>query len=361
MKKQTLFWVVAWLTGHTALAQQVISDVPALRAEEATTEFMSYTSRETAQADNYAASPYYKALDGPGEFTVPFAWVDKQVFLHVETAGSNVEFRVNGEITGYFEGADTPAEFDITSYVREGRNLLQITGESINGLYLKALPKVRVRDFDIRTDLTDGYRNGALDFGVIVKSHFLNEKSVRLFFELFSPDGELLKSESKEVVLRMRGEQTVHFEAMVPDVMAWNAEHPNLYSVMIRVQYEGRYVEYIQRKVGFRSIELVDGQLLVNGEAVKRNEGYKLGEANVRDVPGNDPKSVEKMIDRVKDNYLRTRNAPSVVAFSLGDSPENGYNFYEAYLWMKAHETTRPVIFRGAGGEWNTDVVENLP
>ncbi len=349
----------AWLMAYVAMAQQVTANETALRPEEAATEFMSYTAREAARADDYAASPYYKSLDGAGEFTVPFAWADKQIFLHIGSCDPRAAIEVNDRSVEV-EDPRNPSEFDITNLVKEGRNSLKISDGKARRMYLKALPKVHVRDFDIRTNLTDGYRNGVLDFGVIVQSHLLNEKQARVYFEFFSPDGELLKSESKEVTLRMRQQETVHFEAMVPDVMAWNSEHPNLYSVMIRVQYEGRFAEYIQRPVAFRSVELVDGRLLVNGETMQSDSVYRMSEANVRDVPGNDPEYTEAMINRVKANYLRNRNDPSVVAFSLGDSDENGYNFYEAYRWMKAHETERPVIFRGAGREWNTDVVENL-
>ncbi|MDR0954651.1 MAG: DUF4981 domain-containing protein [Rikenellaceae bacterium] len=482
--------------------------IPVVNKEYPTTEFMSYTDRESAQKDDYEASPYYKSLNGKWKFryvdsqkkiidgfyapdydasawdeidvpanwemngygypvytnvpydfpphwperwvlpddipvgmyrttfNVPFAWADKQIYLHLGAIKSGTYVYVNGEKVGYTEDSKNPAEFDITGYVKEGNNTLALEtyrwtdGSYLEdqdfwrmsgierGVYLKALPKVRVRDFEIRTDLSDNYRNGVLDFGVVIKSHFLNRKSARVYFELFSPSGELLKSERKEVNLRLRQEEMVHFEALVPDVQAWSAEHPNLYTVMTRVQYEGRYVEYIERKIGFRSVEIQGNLLLVNGQPIKikgvnihehdpytghvvseetlrkdfqlmkehninavrtshypqQRRFYELcdefgfyvcSEANVEShgmgydlskTLGNNPQFLEGHLDRLRNMYERTKNYASVIMFSPGNESGNGYNFYEAYLWFKSREKQRPMAYEQAGTEWNTDI-----
>lgn len=362
MMKNNLFLLIACAATLSASAQQ---HIPQVGREFPTTVFMSYTTREAAQADKYAASPYFVALDGgAGEFHMPFAWADKQVFLHMDTGRQPVYVVVNDRQVGYTEGSEAPAEFDITPFVREGNNTFSITGGDVTNLYIKTLPRVRVRDFEIRTTLTEGYRNGVLDFGVIVKSHLLNEKGVRVCFELFSPSGELLKTEYRDVALRLRQEQAVHFEALVPNVRAWSSATPTLYTVMIRIQNEGRYTEYIQQKVGFRSVELVDGRLLLNGvEALPgacriaaANMDFSAAGYAPAAPPANDPACLDLILDRVKVNYFLHRNDPSVAAFSLGESTENGYNFYEAYLWMKEQEKVRPTIFPGAAGQWNTDM-----
>lgn len=355
--RKAFFFISFWALAAGGFGQ-IVPIVPASGREEPTTDFISHTSREAAQADVFTASPYYKVLEGPGEFFVPFDWADKQLFLSLDPGGEPVFVVVNGREVGFAEGAHAPVAFDLTAFAREGKNTLAIDGD-VKNLCLKALPRVRVRDFDIRTDRTEGYRNGVLDFGVIVKSHWLNEKSVRVYFELFSPAGELLKADSRDVTLRMRGEEAVHFEALVPD-----AEREKAYAVMIRVQNEGRYTEYIQRKVIFRHIEQIDGRLLIDGNPVERSEKYHIPAANMDfsrygfapgTTPANDPAYLDVILDRVKTNYYRTRNEPSTVAFSLGESAENGYDFHEAYLWMKARENVRPVFFPGADGEWNSD------
>lgn len=377
------------------------------RAQEyPVTDFTSYTTRADALSGDDSRSPYYRALDGAGEFNIPFAWADKQIFLRVERAEGAVALAVNGRSAGRAEATGQPAAFDITALVDEGANTLTLAGGGVDGLYLAALPKVRVRDFEVRTALTGGYRNGVLDFGVVVKSHFLNEKSATVHFELFSPGGELLESDSRQVTLRMRGEELVHFEAMIPDVRVWNTETPTLYTVMTRVQYEGRYVEYIRSEVGFRSVEITGGRLLLGGQPAVLNGvtihdfptdsagmAAALTELKQRSVNtihpvvpqprafyeacdrlgfwvlpeawmgplgarGNDLSALESILDRVRINYERTKNYASVIGFSLG-GPEavNGYDFYRAYRWTKEREAVRPVVFAGAGREWNTDAV----
>ncbi len=511
MKKTILF--LAFLLSTFAVGAQSIPEwrdpgVPAVNKVYPTTEFMSYTSRESAQADDYSASPYYRSLNGTWkfrwvesqrqivegfyrpdydvsgwddirvpsnwewqgygtpiytnvpyefpphwperwvlpddipvgmyrtQFTMPFAWADKQVFLHIGAIKSGTYVYINGEKVGYSEDSKNPAEFDITPYIKEGSNTLALetyrwTDGSyledqdfwrVSGIerdvYLKALPKVRVRDFEIRTDLSDNYRNGVLDFGVVIQSHQLNRKRAKVFFELFSPSGELLKSESREVTLRLREEEMLHFEALVPDVLAWSAEQPNLYTVMTRVQYEGRYTEYIERKVGFRSVEIQGNLLLVNGKPIKikgvnihehhpRNGHvvdeetmiadfrlmkehninairtshypqqtrfyelcdeygfYVCSEANVEShgmgydlakTLGNNPEFTVAHLERLRNMYERTKNYASVIIFSPGNEAGNGYNFYEAYLWFKEREKQRPMAYEQAGMEWNTDI-----
>jgi beta-galactosidase len=366
-------------------------------------------------------------------FHMPFAWADKQVFVELE-AGSGVYVFVNGQKAGYAEDSGAPAAFDITTLIREGNNSLVVaatdvstgsrlefdgpTQGTITGpVVIKTLPKLRVRDFEVRTELTEGYRNGVLDFGVIVKTHQLNRKEATVYFELFSPDGQLLRSDSRPVALDMRGEQTIHFEALVPDVKPWSAESPTLYTVTTRIQHEGRYTETIERKVGFRSVESIDGELRINGklfmpselnlvdfptdsagmeqafQRMKNSENYHnalrpihgllperfyelcdrygyyvISEANIDSrasgtLPesslANHPAYLDAHLDRVETAWLRTRNHPSVIAFSLGNGG-NGYNLYEAYLRLKSQETTRPVIYAGARQEWNTDRIDYI-
>ena len=489
--KKTAFVLAAilWAGGISAqvLTEWRNSEIVAVGREYPTTGFMSYTSRDAAARNDYAASPYYNLLDGiwkhkrfssvaelpedvftvgysvsawaeinipqeksadpiqgkvsniPNdvavdvfrtEFHMPFAWADKQVFVEIGEAYSGVSVFVNGEQAGYAEDSNASAMYDVTRLVKEGNNTLIIAatpwstgnqlekdkhvfGQILGNVIIKNLPKIRVRDFEISTNLTDNYRNGVLDFGVVVKSHLLNQKDVKVYFELFAPGGELLKSETKEVSLRMRGEQIVHFDVLIPEVYAWTPENPELYTAMVRIQHEGRYTEYIERKVGFRSVEVSGDQIFLNGkqanlqrinvdafptdpyemegafwemksnninairliggtkpelfyEMCDRYGFYVLSEANIdsreygfapETTLGNNPSYLNAHLDRVKSMYERTKNYASVIAFSLGNQGGNGYNFYEAYLWMKSREKIRPVLYAGAGREWNTDVV----
>ena len=364
------------------------------------------------------------------EFHMPFSWADKEIFIEIGGASSGVSVFVNGTQAGYAEDSNAPAMYDVTTLVKEGNNTLVVAatawstgsqleangrsgGLIVGNVTIKTLPKIRVRDFEVTTGLTDNYRNGVLDFGVVVKSHLLNQKDVKVYFELFAPGGELLKSETKEVSLRMRGEQTVHFDVLIPEVYTWSPDNPEQYTAMIRIQHEGRYTEYIERKVGFRSIEVSGARILLNGkpaslqgvnvgdfptdpyemesafremksqhinairlvqspkpelfyEMCDRYGFYVLSEAHIdsrtygfapETTLGNNPAYLNAHMNRVRSMYERTKNYASVIAFSLADQGGNGYNFYEAYLWMKSCEKARPVLYGGAGREWNTDVI----
>jgi len=381
------------------------------------TDFTSYTTREDALAGDRARSPYYRALEGAGEFHIPFAWADKQIFLHVERADAAVELMVNDRAVGRVESWSGPVSFDITALTDEGANTLALAGGHASGLYIAALPKVRVRDFEVVSTLSDNCRDGVLDFGVVVKSHQLNAKRVTVYFELFAPGGELLSATSKAVELRMRGEELVHFDALVPSVAAWSAERPALYTVVTRVQSEGRFTETIATRVGFRRVEVRGGQVLINGAPVeirgvnlpddlpaadeqafaaalrqlKRHNidairvphpmptrfyelcdmygFYVCDQTNIGSHTGdadaaNDPALLDTYLERTVGMYERTKNHPCVLFFSLGADAGNGYNLYRTYRWLKGREPMRPVLYDGAGRQWNTDLVffpEGLP
>ncbi len=371
------------------------------------------------------------------EFTIPFAWLDKQIFLHIGAVKSGSYVYINGEKIGYSEDSKSPAEFDITRYVREGRNTVVLevyrwsTGSylecqdfwRVSGIerdvYLTARPKVRIRDFEIRTTLTDDYTKGFLDFGVVVKSHMLNPKSVKVYWELYDPEGKMIRSATRDLDLKMREERTLHFDATIDDVRTWSAEDPVLYTVLVRIQNEGRFTEYVTRKIGFRSVELKGNQVLVNGRPIKfkgvnlhehhpytghvmdeetllkdleimkkhninairtshyphsrrfyelcdQYGFYVVSEANIEShgsgyrpetTLGNDPDFLNAHMDRTRNMYERTKNYPSVIFFSLGNEAGNGYNFYETYLWLKSREKDRPVQYEQAKREFNTDIV----
>ncbi len=371
------------------------------------------------------------------EFTVPFDWFDKEIFLHIGAVKSGCYVYVNGQKVGYSEDSKNPAEFDITPYAKEGRNTLALevyrwsTGSwletqdfwRISGIerevYVTARPKVRLRDFVVSSDLSPSYRDGVLDFGAIVKSHFLNPKTVKVHFDLLSPEGEVLESAVKEVSLRLKREDTVRFSTLVPNVRAWSAETPTLYTVLTRIQHEGRFTEYVATKVGFRNVRIEGNRVLFNGQPIKikgvnyhehhPTKGHVVDEATLRKdmelmkrhninairtshypqqrlfydlcdqygfyvcseanieshgmgydlgrTPGNDPRFLNAHLDRTKNMYERTKNHPSVTFFSLGNEAGNGYNFYETYLWVKSKEKMRPVQYERAEQEWNTDII----
>lgn len=363
-------------------------------------------------------------------FKVPFAWVDRQLFLRLGAVEGAYEVRVNGQRIACSQDGYTPAEFDVTRYAKEGNNTLEVIAyaegvarklENFDTLaslhvpdrsYIVAQPRVRIRDIVADTRLEGS--NGLLSLGVILKSHLLNFKEYNIYYELISPEGNTVSSGHREARFDMRREDTVRFFANLPDIRPWSHESPNLYTLQLKTQYEGRFQEYVSFPIGFREVRMQEGKLLVNGrefplQAVeylapgdsatlyRELSAWKQKGVNTIKVlhhpqsemfyracdelglyvcdqagidthlagnsrkkggnPSNDPRWQEAYVERVWDMYHTSKNHPSVILFSLADNSSNGYNLYESYLTLKRVEADRPVIYNGAGTEWNSDAL----
>jgi beta-galactosidase/beta-glucuronidase len=280
-----------------------------------------------------------------------------------------------------------------------------------------AQPKVRIRDWVVDTRWApDG--NGLFSFGAVVKSHLLNPKRVTVYYELIAPDSTVVSHGKRDARFELRAEDTVRFFANLPGIQSWSHESPKLYTVALKLQHEGRFTEYTKVRVGFRDVSFDSTGLRINGRPVElravdyecpsdeqairrdfvrfRQQGincvrvalypqsdrfYELADsygiyvcdrANIDShlsgfslekggSPANDPAWERAYTDRVMNMYRTSQNHPSVVMFSLGKQGGQGYAAYEAYLKLKAAEKDRPVIYEGAGAEWNTDFVVGRP
>ncbi|MEG1649307.1 MAG: glycoside hydrolase family 2 TIM barrel-domain containing protein, partial [Rikenellaceae bacterium] len=364
-------------------------------------------------------------------FKVPLVWDEREIFLNMEhLAGSSVVY-VNGKRVGYNEDSRAMAEFNISDASREGLNFLTVVSYGFGvASYLESAdsyadleiggnvtvwsaPKVRLRDYISTTSFDPEYKNGLLEFGALIKTHYLNPAEVKVFFDLIDPDGNTIDSQNKLAQLNMRIEDTVYFNVPIHNVKKWSAEQPNLYSVVIRVQKENRWTEFVKLPIGFRQIDILTNQMLINNvpvtikgvtvskndipltkekmklflEEIKRsganslwvdapqnNDFYTLADQigfyifsnsnidgsasgnTLRYGVGNNRSLLEKFISRTLNMYEVTKNHPAVVAFSLGNDSGNGYNMYETYLMLKAKDSKRPIIYPGAGLEWNTNI-----
>ena len=250
--------------------------------------------------------------------------------------------------------------------------------------------------------------NGVLGLGIVMKTHSLNPKTTRVYYELIAPDSTKVLDGYKDLTLDMRREDTVRIMQVVPRSQMWSAGQPNLYTLIVKTRFEGRINEYVPVKVGFRTVAADKGRLLVNGEPaelrVKEFEAEpqsgeldtlrKLGYNTLRlpagrlsrellnrcdslgfyvvdqlpidtsraglsrkegGNPSNDPQWLDAYLDRTQQHYHAVKRHPSIVAFSLARESANGINLYESYLRLKELEPDRPVIYTESGGEWNSD------
>jgi beta-galactosidase len=231
-------------------------------------------------------------------FTVPAAWTGRRVFLHFAGVKSAFYLWVNGEEVGYSQGSMTPAEFDVTPYLRDGENLLaaQVFRWSdgsyledqdtwrLSGIYrdvfLYSTPAVHISDFAVRTELDDDYRDATLlvrprvrTFGGVdtdgwsVEAQLFDDQGQPLFAAPLAIDATAVRKEKRP----QRGNTAFGLlQGKVADPLKWTDETPHLYTLVLSLKDAGgALVETESARVGFREVEIRDGRFLVNGRPVR--------------------------------------------------------------------------------------------
>ena len=258
------------------------------------------------------------------EINIPSNWDGKRVIAHFGSVTSNIYLYVNGKFAGYAEDSKVAAEFDITPFLKKGKNLIafqtfrwcdgswcedqdfwRLSGPAReNYLYARSKDH-RLLDVRIETDLKNNYKDGYLNITAKVQGNTL------AYFGLYDPDG-------KEVIVT--GTDNVKngvakYQLRVKNVRKWSAETPNLYTLVVSpIQNGGMYLPYeiVQVKVGFRKVEIKNKQFLVNGQPVllkganrheiDPDEGYNLSEQRmIQDI---------MMMKRMNINAVRTCHYP---------------------------------------------------
>lgn len=353
------------------------------------------------------------------EVEVPAEWKGKQLFVHFGSVTSNLTLYVNGREVGYSEDSKLEAEFDITKFVKFGQpNLFALEVHRLcDGSYLEdqdfwrlsgiaraayiyARDKRHLKDVKFVAELAHEYKDGHLDVNVETTP---GVKSVNLV--LRDAEGETVLTASAVPDKTGKVEECLHLH----DVKAWSAECPNLYTLTVEATDGSKCIEAAAFNVGFRTVEIKNSQLLVNGEPVlikganrhemHPNRGYHLTyEDMVRDIQlmkelnlnavrtchYPDSPMWYDLCDRygiyvvdegnieshgmgygehtlaIREDYkaahlirnqrmvLRDFNHPSVIIWSLGNEAGNGANFHACYDWIKAYDRSRPVQYQQA-------------
>ena len=258
------------------------------------------------------------------EINIPSNWDGKRIIAHFGSVTSNIYLYVNGKFAGYAEDSKVAAEFDITPFLKKGKNLIafqtfrwcdgswcedqdfwRLSGPAReNYLYARSKDH-RLLDVRVETDLKNNYKDGYLNITAKVQGNTL------AYFGLYDPDG-------KEVIVT--GTDNVKngvakYQLRVKNVRKWSAETPNLYTrVVSPIQNGGMYLPYeiVQVKVGFRKVEIKNKQFLVNGQPVllkgadrhemDPDEGYNVSEQRmIQDI---------MMMKRMNINAVRTCHYP---------------------------------------------------
>jgi beta-galactosidase len=262
-------------------------------------------------------------------FYIPSDWKDKEIFLHFGAVGSAFYVWVNEKLVGYSEDSKMPAEFDITKYLRGGKNSLSVEvyrwsdGSYLEdqdfwrlsgiqrSVFLHARPKTYIRDFFAVGDLDKNYKDGLLKLDVSLKSNVNDNKDFVVEASLYDGTQKLF-SESGEVKLSDDNGR-VSFSKNLQDIKKWSAEKPNLYTLVLSLKDKnGNTAESVSTRIGFRKVEIVNSKLLVNGVAIFL-KGVNMHEHN--EITGHviDEETVLKDIRTMKShniNAMRTCHYP---------------------------------------------------
>ena len=379
-------------------------------------------------------------------FTLPAGWQVGQTFLRFEGVMSAFYVWINGKKVGYSQGSMEPSEFNITSYLRQGDNQIAVeVYKYSDGSYLEDqdfwrfggihrdvllyhTPDVRLRDVAIRASM-DGVLQINPQFSVY---HNENGEGYRLVATLFDGNSPVCcdtiatdetldlahKASRMNEWFPQRGYRKFNrMEMKVDHPRLWSVDHPNLYTLRLQLQNaDGTIVEQTTQQVGFRTIEIADGRLLINGRAIKirgvnRHEHdpyrarvmteelmkqdlqlmkqaninavrlahypncprwyelcdsmgmYVMDEADcethgLRGTLASTPDWADAFLDRAIRMAERDKNHPSIIFWSLGNESGYGPNHAAMSAWLHEFDPTRPVHYEGAQGDPDPKTVD---
>ena len=371
------------------------------------------------------------------KFTLPEAWNGRRTSIVFGAVDSAFYLWINGKKVGYSQDSRTPAEFDITPYLQAGENLLAVeVYQNSDGSYLEdqdmfrmsgifrdvylwSAAEVDLSDFWIKAGLADDYKTGTLGFVARITNRGDAEISANANLTLTAADGNVITM--PPVVVKVPAGQSIEQGTPVidvPNVKAWSAEVPNLYTYQITLtDSTGREIAGYGGKTGFRRSEVKNGQLLVNGQpilikGVNRHDHnpktghyvtkddiradllqmkrgninavrtahypndpalmelcdelgfYVVAEANIEshgmgykeEFLAKDPVWFEAHLDRIKNLVERDKNHPSIIMWSMGNEAGDGENFVKCSEWIRQRDPSRPSHYEQAAHQLHADI-----
>ena len=403
--------------------------------------------------------PFAPTVDNPvgcyvTEFNIPETWKDRLTFINFGAVKSAYYVWVNGQFVGFTEDAKTNAEFDLTPYVKVGKNKLAVKVYRFsNGSYFEcqdfwrlsgierdvvvySKPTLNIYDYEVQAGLDKNYQNGTFAIKVKLQSNTnkMQKNSTlivgayegpetqgfpeHILFTLTQPLNELSFTLAEDGYYYADAELSVDSKE-IGKVLPWSAESPNLYQLrMSLMDKKAKSIEKLTSSFGFRTVEIKNGKLLINGQyvlikGVNRHEHdpytghvisreameedvrlmkqmnintvrtchypddpywyelcdryglYVWDEANCESHAqgygekslAKDPQYKQMIWSRNRNMLERDKNHPSVIMWSMGNECGNGVNFEYTYDWLKKRDSSRPVTYERAIYDRNTDVI----
>jgi len=369
------------------------------------------------------------------EFSIPSDWKNREIFIVFEGVDSAFYLWINGEKAGYSQGSRNPAEFNITAYLTKGMNTVsaQVFQWSdgtyiedqdmwwLSGIfrdvYLYSTPKIHIRDFKLDTELDASYKDACLKIKACIKNYsdqpYLENT---LEVSLFDTNQIQIAKTTKKFKCNEKDEINLNMEVNAANPLKWSAETPHLYTVVLTLRtQEGEIIELESAKVGFRTIEIKEGQFLVNGRSIllkgvnrhefdpKRGRAitedsmvndiklmkqnninavrnshypnqsrwyelcdqyglYVIDEADqeshgMQDVLSNDPLWENAYVDRAYQMAERNKNHPCIIVWSLGNESGYGPNIDAMAEYVRKADSGRPVNYYHAMSNPVVDIV----
>lgn len=370
-------------------------------------------------------------------FTLNKNFNGREIFLHFGAAKSALEVYVNGEFVGYSQGSMTPHEFNVTKVLKPGENVITAKlyrysdGSYLEDqdmwwlcgiyreVYLFAEPKLCLRDFYFKTDFDDSYT----DSNVTLNMYINNYNNIR---GKMIASAKLIDSNNEEILLGTKetelsgGNEAVTFKETVKAPEKWSAETPNLYTLVMTIELDGKIICVKTYKVGFKKVEIKGEKIYYNGmplmikgvnrhdfdcdngwavpreiytqdlDIMKQNNinsirtshypddpyfydmcnkygFYVMDECEVethgvrrKGVPGSNPVWTGAVVDRMQRMVLRDRNNPCVFMWSLGNEAGDGSNFMEMKKAALALDNSRQFHYEGDFDLTKSDVISRM-
>lgn len=361
-------------------------------------------------------------------FTIPEHWDGRQVILRFDGVDSFFQVWVNGVEIGFSKGSRNRSEFDITPHIHPGLNTLAVRViQWSDGTYLEdqdmwwlsgifrdvtliAEPKVHIFDHRIRTDLDSNYRDATLRVRATIRNASeMAASGYTLEWQLLDADLEPVQDGAAPVSVDAGGQAAIDLDQPISNPNKWTAESPYLYTLLLRLKdASGDTVHLGSVRVGFRVVEMLNGNLCVNGvpimfKGVNRHEfhpdlgrvvtvddmrrdilimkQYNLNAVRTSHYPndprwydlcdeyglwvideadlethgfnqvGNihmlsdDPEWEAAYVDRMVRMVERDKNHPSVIIWSLGNEAGFGCNQVAMAKWTREADPTRPIHY----------------
>ncbi|HXT11615.1 MAG TPA: glycoside hydrolase family 2 TIM barrel-domain containing protein [Candidatus Angelobacter sp.] len=370
-------------------------------------------------------------------FEIPSGWAGRRVLLTFGGVNSFFDVWVNGEKVGMGKDSRTPVEFDITKFLRPGKNLLAVENFRwcdgsyledqdmwrmsgiFRDVYLWSPPNVHIRDFEVKTAKVD-YLSQVAELAIDTSIQNTGGTSPACGLEamLFDPSGKAISTNSLAISIAAHSERELKLDIDVHHAQLWSAERPALYKLLLAIKdLDGHVFEIIPVNVGFRTVEIRDGNLLVNGKrilikGVDRHEFdpdrgqaitpeimerdikmmkqfninavrcshypnqpawydlcdrygiYLVDEADIEShgmgfgekTLAKDAEFADAHMNRTVRMVERDKNHASIIIWSLGNEAGDGPNFEATAAWVQQRDATRPVQYEPARKDAYTDI-----